>query len=86
MASSIPFAQQVSIMMNKFHKKFMPRVEAVLRYDDAEFHIMTPGDFVRCAITGNPILLENLKYWNVDRQEPYATPAASLEGHSRSSS
>ncbi len=32
--------------------------------------------FVRCAVTGIPIPLEELKYWSVDRQEAYATPEA----------
>ncbi len=68
-------------MLNTF--TFKPRIEAVLRYDDAEFHIITPGDFVRCAVSGNPILLENLKYWNVDRQEAYASPKESLQSYQK---
>ena len=31
-----------------------------------------PGSFVRCAVTGKPIPIDELIYWNVDRQEPYA--------------
>jgi hypothetical protein len=34
---------------------------------------------VRCAVTGVPIPLEELKYWNVDLQEAYATPEAVLQ-------
>lgn len=45
--------------------------EAKLRYLDAEFQIIKTGDFVRCAVTGDPIRLDNLKYWNVQRQVPY---------------
>ena len=30
-------------------------------------------------ITGQPIALEDLKYWDVDRQEAYSTPQARLQ-------
>jgi hypothetical protein len=33
-----------------------------------------PGAFVRCAVTGVPIPLEELKYWSVDFQEAYSSP------------
>jgi hypothetical protein len=36
---------------------------------------------VRCAVTGVPIPLEELKYWSVELQEPYATPEAVLRRH-----
>jgi hypothetical protein len=36
---------------------------------------------VRCAVTGLPIPLEELKYWSVDLQEPYANPEAVLMRH-----
>jgi hypothetical protein len=36
---------------------------------------------VRCAVTGQAIPLEELKYWSVERQEAYATPEAVLERH-----
>ncbi|QZO01544.1 DUF2093 domain-containing protein [Chenggangzhangella methanolivorans] len=39
---------------------------------------MRPGSFVRCAVTGQPIPLEELRYWNVERQEAYAGPEAAL--------
>jgi hypothetical protein len=57
--------------MNIFDKGFAP-AEAQLRYLDGEFVVVRPGSFVRCAITGNPIPLDELMYWNVDRQEAYA--------------
>src|SRR5216684_3261883 len=34
---------------------------------------------VRCAVTGTPIPLEELKYWSVERQEAYANPRAVLQ-------
>ncbi|MFD2236764.1 DUF2093 domain-containing protein [Aureimonas populi] len=57
--------------------------EAVLRYDTPEFDVIRPGAFVRCAITGEAIPLELLRYWSVDRQEAYRDAAASLEAELR---
>jgi hypothetical protein len=34
---------------------------------------------VRCAVTGVPIPLEELKYWSVDLQEAYASPEVVLQ-------
>ena len=45
--------------------------EARLKYGDAEFHVITPGDYVRCAVTGRRIGLAQLRYWSVDLQEAY---------------
>ena len=54
--------------------------EAVLEYLDAEYSIIRPGDFVRCAVTGAKIPLQALRYWNLDRQEAYADAAAAMTG------
>jgi hypothetical protein len=54
--------------------------EAMLDYDDAEFHIVKPGAFVRCAVTGKEISLNALRYWNVDKQEAYADASAAMVG------
>ncbi len=32
---------------------------------------MQEGEFVRCAVTGDPIRLDNLRYWSIERQAPY---------------
>jgi hypothetical protein len=29
---------------------------------------------VLCAVTGEPIALEELRYWSAERQEAYASP------------
>ena len=55
------------------------RGEARLRYLDGDFQILTPGNFVRCAVTGREIALDELRYWSVERQEPYFDAAASLK-------
>ena len=50
--------------------------EAEVKYLDGDFRVLKPGAFVRCAVSGVAIPLEELKYWSVDRQEAYATPEA----------
>jgi hypothetical protein len=52
--------------------------EARIRYMDGDFQVVTPGAFVRCAVTGQSIPLDELKYWSVSRQEPYVDAAASF--------
>jgi len=65
-------------MMNRYES---PRSqgEARLRYMDGEVQIVMNGAFVRCAVTGLPIPLDELKYWSVERQEPYIDANASLK-------
>jgi hypothetical protein len=57
--------------------------EAKIRYLDGDFQILLPGGFVTCAVTGKPIPIDELKYWSVDRQQPYADAEASLEAERR---
>ncbi|MGI2035074.1 DUF2093 domain-containing protein [Rhizobium panacihumi] len=57
--------------------------EAKLRYLDGDYQIVTSGSFVICAMTGANIPLDELRYWSVARQEPYADCAASLEADKR---
>jgi hypothetical protein len=52
--------------------------EARVRYLDGDFQVLSPGSFVRCAVTGDPIPLDDLKYWSVARQEAYVSAAVSL--------
>jgi len=60
--------------------------EAQVRYEDGNFEILSGGDFVLCAVTGDQIPLNHLKYWSVDRQEAYATPDAAMKRHKEISS
>ncbi len=64
--------------MNRFDGRPVSSSEAVLQYLDGDFKVLQPGVFVRCAATGVPIPIEELRYWNVDLQEPYASPQAKL--------
>lgn len=54
------------------------RREAVIRYMDADFQVLREGDFVRCAATGQPIPLHDLRYWSVLRQQPYGSAEAAF--------
>jgi hypothetical protein len=62
--------------MNKLDRSFVPNPEAEVRYFHGEFKILRNGSHVRCAVTGLPIPLDDLKYWSVERQEAYATTDA----------
>jgi hypothetical protein len=65
--------------MNRFEKLLGLKGEARLRYLDGEFQVLSPGDFVRCAVTGQTIMLPELRYWSVELQEPYASAEISFE-------
>jgi hypothetical protein len=60
--------------------------EARLKYLDGDYQVLKEGDFVRCAVTGTPIRLDELRYWSVERQEAYCSAEVSfrraLEGRS----
>lgn len=53
--------------------------EAVVRYGDNEITILKQGLYVRCAVSGEQIPLDELKYWSVDRQEAYRGPAEATQ-------
>lgn len=46
---------------------------ARLQYMPNGFRLLSAGDHVLCAVTGEQIPLDDLRYWSVERQEPYAT-------------
>lgn len=52
---------------------------ARLQYLPGTFRLLANGDHVICAVTGTPIPLHELRYWSVERQEPYVDAAASLK-------
>ena len=66
-------------MLNKFG--FSGSGEAQVQYLDGDFRVISPGTYVRCAVTGVQIPLDELKYWSVDLKEAYATPEAVLQRH-----
>ncbi|WP_298399956.1 DUF2093 domain-containing protein [Sphingobium sp.] len=52
---------------------------ARLHYMPYSFRVLQAGDHVLCAVTGQRIALENLRYWSIVRQEPYANAQASVQ-------
>ena len=44
---------------------------AKIKYLPNNFKILEQGDHVICAVSGKPIMLEELNYWNTELQEPY---------------
>ena len=62
--------------MNRIDRFSSSQSEAKLQYMDGEFRVLRPGAFVRCAVTGAPIPVEDLRYWSVERQEAYLNPDA----------
>ena len=69
--------------MNKMERRPAEAAEAKVEFLDGDFRIVRPGAFVRCAVTGEPIPLEELRYWSVDRQEAYASPGGLDEARDR---
>lgn len=53
--------------------------EARLHYGPGGFRVLRAGQYVVCAMSGVPIALEELRYWSVEYQEPYATPLLATE-------
>ncbi len=56
---------------------------AKLRYEASDFRVLSIGSHVLCAITGKAIPLDELKYWNAERQEAYIDAQASLEAEKK---
>ena len=61
--------------MNKHER---PGGEADVEYLDSTIRVVKPGSYVRCGVTGEAIPLDQLRYWSVERQEPYSSPQAAL--------
>ncbi len=58
---------------------------AVIHYGLSDFTIIEPGSFVNCAVTGDPIPIDQLRYWSHERQEPYKDAEASLQAFKKAS-
>lgn len=53
--------------------------EATLEYGDADFMILQPGAYVTCAVTGEKIAINNLRYWSAELQEAYVDAEAATK-------
>ena len=56
---------------------------ARVHYMAGTFRVLTAGDHVVCAVTGQKIPLDELRYWSVARQEPYASAEAAVQAEGR---
>jgi hypothetical protein len=65
--------------MNAHDRDFVGQDLAKLHYGDGDFAVLKPGRYVVCAVSGQKIPLEQLRYWSVDLQEAYAGPAEALQ-------
>jgi len=70
-------------VLNRYDRSSPTPGEAEIKYLDGDFRVIRPGSFVRCAVTGVAIPLEELRYWSVELQEAYASPEAVLQRHGR---
>ena len=57
--------------------------EARIHYMPGTFRVLSAGDHVTCAVTRQPIPLDELRYWSVARQEAYASAEACVEAEGR---
>lgn len=53
--------------------------EAKLQYGPNGFRVLRAGQHVFCAASGQPIPLEELRYWSVHHQEAYASAELATE-------
>ena len=60
-----------------------PGAPARVHYMAGTFRLLSAGDHVVCAVTGRRIPLDELRYWSVARQQPYASAEASLAAETR---
>ena len=56
---------------------------ARLHYMANSYRVLAQGDHVVCAVSGERILLDDLRYWSVARQQAYATAAIATEALTR---
>lgn len=52
---------------------------AKLQYLPGTYRMVSAGDHVLCAVTGEEIPLDDLRYWSVARQEAYASAELSVQ-------
>ena len=65
------------MLMNK--RSGPPGGEAKLQYGPSGFRVLRAGQHVYCAMSGVPIPLDELRYWSVEYQEPYANAQLATE-------
>ena len=56
---------------------------ARLHYMANGFRVLVPGDHVMCAVSGERVALDRLRYWSVVRQEAYASAELATQAELR---
>lgn len=74
--SNLPFRARIGHYAAMLKKTDRQPGEAKIRYLDADLELLSPGDYVICAVTGRKIPIAALRYWSVDHQEAYIDAAA----------
>ena len=64
--------------MNYLDPNLPRQREAKLKYLSSDFQVLKEGDYVRCGVSGDPIRLENLRYWDVERQMAFRSAEISF--------
>ena len=52
---------------------------AKLHFMPYNFRMLSPGDHVLCAVTGEKIRLDDLRYWSIEKQEAYVSAEISVQ-------
>ena len=57
----------------------VPGTEAKLHYGPGGFRVLRHGAYVTCAMSGQRIPLDALRYWSAEHQEAYASAQLATE-------
>jgi hypothetical protein len=68
----------MDVMLNRTPRALEPG-EAEIHFGSPDVTIIRSGSFVRCAVTGQRIPIEGLRYWSAERQEAYASADVALK-------
>lgn len=74
-----PKARYLPLIMNQHQRLQRPATLAEIEYLDGDMRVLKPGSHVLCAVTGEKIPLDELRYWSADRQEAYRGPEEVLK-------
>ena len=67
-----PFRKQAEAhLLNRTDRPAPMPGEADVKYLDGDFRVVRPGAFVRCAVIGVAIPLEEVRYWKSICRERY---------------
>ena len=54
---------------------------ARIHYYSGSYRLLSPGDYVLCAVTGLRIPINELRYWSAERQEAYVSADVATRRH-----